>query len=79
MFNELNLNNPLFNPSRLIYKLQPYIKEDNYHGGTTFPTEISWKPSPNIPSNFAITNVRLPSFVASMKTCKQHACEIRKD
>lgn len=39
-----------------------------YQTGTAFPTEISWNPSPRIPSNLAAKNVILGSLVASIKS-----------
>jgi len=39
-----------------------------YHTGTALPTDISWKPRPRIPSNFATMKVRPGSFVASMNS-----------
>lgn len=40
-----------------------------YQTGTASPTEISLKPSPRMPSNFAIRKVTPGSFDASMKSC----------
>ena len=49
-----------------------------YQTGVAFPTTISSKPSPRIPSNFPNTNTRLASRVASIKTWKivhyDHQC-----
>jgi len=39
-----------------------------YHTGVAFPTDISWKPSPRMPSNFATMKVRPGSFVASINS-----------
>jgi len=39
---------------------------NTYHTGTAFPTDISWYPSPSIPSNLAATNVTPGSLVASI-------------